>query len=105
MRVRFSQEARKSGHNHVGTEQMLLGMIGEGSGIAAKILKAHGMDLKTTREEVRGRTSEGIGGTLPKHAWLRGFFFERQDCPKRVGSSAPSRSSPGFCSTTIAPRC
>lgn len=62
------EEARKSGHNHVGTEQMLLGMIGEGSGIAAKILKAHGMDLKTTREEVLniiGRGGDQVGVEIP----------------------------------------
>ena len=34
------EEARRIGHNFVGTEQILLGLIGEGSGIAFKALKA-----------------------------------------------------------------
>jgi ATP-dependent Clp protease ATP-binding subunit ClpC len=33
-------QARRLGHNFVGTEQLLLGMIGEGTGIAAKVLKS-----------------------------------------------------------------
>eukprot|EP00668_Euglena_longa_P015292 GGOE01019355.1.p1 GENE.GGOE01019355.1~~GGOE01019355.1.p1 ORF type:complete len:1052 (+),score=348.34 GGOE01019355.1:178-3333(+) len=55
------EEARKSGHKHVGTEHLLLGMIDEGTGIAAKVLKAHGMDLKATQEEVLNITGVGEG--------------------------------------------
>ena len=33
------EEARRLGHNFVGTEQVLLGLIGEGTGVAAKALK------------------------------------------------------------------
>ena len=33
------EEARRLGHNFVGTEQILLGLIGEGTGVAAKVLK------------------------------------------------------------------
>ena len=33
------EEARRLGHNFVGTEQILLGLIGEGTGIGPKILK------------------------------------------------------------------
>ena len=40
------EEARRLGHNFVGTEQLLLGMIGEGTGIAAKVLKSQGVNLK-----------------------------------------------------------
>jgi ATP-dependent Clp protease ATP-binding subunit ClpC len=46
------EESRRSGHNYVGTEQMLLGIIGEGTGLAARMLRSHGMDLKSTRGEV-----------------------------------------------------
>ena len=34
------EEARRLGHNFVGTEQILLGLIGEGTGVAAKVLKS-----------------------------------------------------------------
>ena len=47
------EEARRLGHNFVGTEQILLGLIGEGTGIAAKVLKSVGVNLKDARVEVR----------------------------------------------------
>ena len=34
------EESRRLGHNFVGTEQILLGLIGEGSGVGPKILKS-----------------------------------------------------------------
>jgi ATP-dependent Clp protease ATP-binding subunit ClpC len=43
------EEARRLGHNFVGTEQVLLGLIGEGTGVAAKTLKAMGLNLKDAR--------------------------------------------------------
>ena len=46
------EEARRLGHNFVGTEQILLGLIGEGTGIAAKVLKSMGVNLKDARVEV-----------------------------------------------------
>jgi ATP-dependent Clp protease ATP-binding subunit ClpC len=62
------EEARRSGHNHVGTEQMLLGIIGEGTGLAARMLKSYGMDLKTARGEVSaiiGRGEDHVGVEIP----------------------------------------
>ena len=38
------EEARRLGHNFVGTEQILLGLIGEGTGVAAKVLKSMGVN-------------------------------------------------------------
>lgn len=46
------EEARRLGHNFVGTEQILLGLIGESTGIAAKVLKTLGISLKDARLEV-----------------------------------------------------
>ena len=40
------EEARRLGHNFVGTEQILLGLIGEGTGVAAKVLKSMELILK-----------------------------------------------------------
>ena len=40
------EEARRLGHNFVGTEKILLGLIGEGTGVAAKVLKSLGVNLK-----------------------------------------------------------
>mmetsp|Transcript_31393 Transcript_31393/g.67756 ORF Transcript_31393/g.67756 Transcript_31393/m.67756 type:complete len:923 (-) Transcript_31393:79-2847(-) len=55
------EEARRLGHNFVGTEQLLLGMIGEGTGIAAKVLKSQGVNLKDARVEVEKIIGRGSG--------------------------------------------
>lgn len=46
------EESRRLGHNFVGTEQLLLGLIGEGTGTSAKVLKSMGMNLRDARVEV-----------------------------------------------------
>ncbi|KAI4385120.1 hypothetical protein MLD38_003178 [Melastoma candidum] len=55
------EEARRLGHNFVGTEQILLGLIGEGTGIAAKVLKSMGINLKDARVEVEKIIGRGTG--------------------------------------------
>src|SRR5277367_5198523 len=45
------EEARRLGHNFIGTEQFLLGLIGKGTGIAGKALKEMGANLKEARTE------------------------------------------------------
>ncbi|CAN8278285.1 unnamed protein product [Cochlearia groenlandica] len=55
------EEARRLGHNVVGTEQILLGLIGEGTGIAAKVLKSMGINLKDSRVEVEKIIGRGSG--------------------------------------------
>ena len=45
------EEARRLGHNFVGTEQVLLGLIGEGTGIAAKTLKSIQITLAARLEK------------------------------------------------------
>ncbi|QNI50798.1 ATP-dependent Clp protease ATP-binding subunit ClpC [Synechococcus sp. RS9915] len=55
------EEARRLGHNFVGTEQILLGLIGEGTGVAAKVLKSMGVNLKDARVEVEKIIGRGSG--------------------------------------------
>ncbi len=57
------EEARRLGHNFVGTEQILLGLIGEGTGIASKVLKEHDVNLKDARNEVEKIIGRGSGFT------------------------------------------
>lgn len=45
-------EARDLGHNYIGTEHLLLGLIRESEGVAAVILKGIGMDFEKVKEEV-----------------------------------------------------
>lgn len=55
------EEARRLGHNFVGTEQVLLGLIGEGTGVAAKTLKSMGVTLKDARQAVEEIIGRGAG--------------------------------------------
>ena len=62
------EESRRMGHNYVGTEQLLLGTIGEGQGIGAKVLRSMGVTLKTARIEVEliiGRGSGFVAVEIP----------------------------------------
>jgi ATP-dependent Clp protease ATP-binding subunit ClpC len=55
------EESRRLGHNFVGTEQILLGLIGEGAGVATKVLKSMGVNLKDARIEVERIIGRGSG--------------------------------------------
>lgn len=55
------EEARRLGHNFVGTEQVLLGLIGESTGVGAKALKTMGVTLKDARAEVEKIIGRGSG--------------------------------------------
>nr|YP_010925861.1 ATP-dependent clp protease ATP-binding subunit [Neoporphyra seriata]WKD84093.1 ATP-dependent clp protease ATP-binding subunit [Neoporphyra seriata] len=55
------EEARRLGHNFVGTEQILLGLVGEGTGIAAQVLKSMNVNLKDARVEVEKIIGRGSG--------------------------------------------
>ncbi len=48
------EEASNLGHNYIGTEHLLLGLIGEQEGIAAEVLDNIGVDIETVRTEVAG---------------------------------------------------
>jgi ATP-dependent Clp protease ATP-binding subunit ClpC len=56
-----AEEARSLGHNYIGTEHLLLGLIREGEGIAYQVLLNLGMDLNNVRNEVM----ELLGSALP----------------------------------------
>src|SRR5271155_2856581 len=55
------EESRRLGHNFLSTEQILLGLIGEGTGIAAKTLKSMGVNLKNAGVEVEKLIGRGSG--------------------------------------------
>lgn len=55
------EESHRLGHNFVGTEQMLLGLIDEGTGVAAKVLKLMGVNLGDARTEVEKIIGRGSG--------------------------------------------
>ena len=53
------EEARNLGHNYVGTEHLLLGLLKEGEGAAAQVLKGLGIDINTVREQVENLVGKG----------------------------------------------
>ncbi|MEW6080825.1 MAG: ATP-dependent Clp protease ATP-binding subunit [Bacillota bacterium] len=53
------EEARQSGHDFIGTEHLLLGLIREGGGIAARALESLGISLETVRSEVKKLIGHG----------------------------------------------
>ena len=66
--VLAQEEARNTGHNLVGTEHILLGIIGEGSSTAADILANLGIELDKTRDvalEIVGKGSGFIPANIP----------------------------------------
>ncbi len=57
-------EARSLGHNYIGTEHLLLGLIAEGEGVASQVLMNLGLDLGRVRQEVMnllGSATPGFG--------------------------------------------
>ncbi len=60
-------EARRLGHNYIGTEHLLLGLIKEGEGVASHVLMNVGLDLNKVRAEVikllGSSTPSGAGGS------------------------------------------
>ena len=66
--VLAQEEARNTGHNLVGTEHILLGVIGEGTSTAAKILSDKDIDVDQTRQlavEAIGKGSGFIPANIP----------------------------------------
>jgi ATP-dependent Clp protease ATP-binding subunit ClpA len=60
--LRFAkEEARRLGHSVVGTEQILLGILGEGTGVASIVLNDLGITLKEARNEVEKNIGYGNG--------------------------------------------
>ncbi|MCU1489786.1 MAG: ATPase domain protein [Acidimicrobiaceae bacterium] len=55
------REALQLGHNYIGTEHMLLGLVREGEGVAAQVLQSLGADLPRVRQQVIQLLSGSVG--------------------------------------------
>src|SRR6185437_12769979 len=61
-------EARRLEHNYIGTEHILLGLVREGNGVAARALESLGISLDAVRqqvEEIIGRGQQAPSGHVP----------------------------------------
>jgi hypothetical protein len=66
--VLAQEEARRLDHNYVGTEHILLGLISEGGGVAARALESLGISLDAVRqqvEEIIGQGQQAPSGHIP----------------------------------------
>src|SRR5690606_15453647 len=88
--VLAQEEARMLNHNYIGTEHILLGLIQEGEGVAAKALESLGISLEGVRqqvEEIIGQGQQAPSGHIP--------FTDRKST--RLNSSHVKISYAVFC--------
>ena len=95
--VLAQQEARMLHHDHIGTEHILLGLIGEGEGVAAQALESLGISLEAVRQhvgEIIGQGQQDPPGTSPSLRAPRRSSSCRcgRRCSSVTTTSAPSTS-------------
>lgn len=84
------EECRSSKFNYLGTEHLLLGLIAEGTDIAAKILRSKGIKLKTARlkvKEIFGESSNQTPEEIPLTPRCEEVFKLSQQEAKSLGNS------------------
>jgi ATP-dependent Clp protease ATP-binding subunit ClpC len=82
------EEARRSGNNLVGSEHLLLGIIGEGTAIAATVLKDLGVTLPGTRrivEEIAGKGISYSPANIPFTPTVKRLFEQALQEARRLG--------------------
>ena len=80
-------EARRLGHNYIGTEHLLLGLVREGEGIAAGVLESLGVNLDKVRHEVIRVLSQSSATGSPASETKR----SQQDPDRRPAGHQPHR--------------
>lgn len=88
------REALQLGHNYIGTEHILLGLIREGDGVAAQVLTNLGADLPSVRQQVIQLLNGYQGGTPAAEN-------VQEPAAAAVAASAPSRGRGGTPSTSL----
>src|SRR5215467_1302651 len=105
--VLAQEEARTLKHNYIGTEHILLGLLREEEGLAARVLEG----LEITVEEVRAQVIRIVGsgeevtsGQIPFTPRAKKVLelALREALPSATTSSAPSTSCSGWCARTRA---
>src|SRR5918994_528392 len=97
------REALQLGHNYIGTEHILLGLIREGEGVAAQVLQKLGADLNRVRQQViqllsgfqgkesaaSGAQTTGSGGEAPSSSLVLDQFGQNLTQAAREGKLDP----------------
>ncbi|MGA7935478.1 MAG: ATP-dependent Clp protease ATP-binding subunit [Kovacikia sp.] len=84
------EEARRLGHNFVGTEQVLLGILREGTSLAAEVLADLGVTLEAARTEAEGITGHGSGvipAEVPFTPNVRHIFEQAIQEARQIGQN------------------
>ncbi len=76
-----AKEARALNHTYVGTEHILLGLLREGDGVAARVLKNLDIDIEQTRQEILKELDPN-------------FSAQEEQPPGESGGGAPERPAP-----------
>src|SRR3954464_484603 len=88
------KEAKALNHSYVGTEHILLGLLREGEGVAARVLKTLEVDIERTRNEILRELdpqfSSGQGGDAPS-ASAGGAGGGEEVAPRGEGSSGDKK--------------
>ena len=88
------REALQLGHNYIGTEHILLGLIREGEGVAAQVLTALGVDLRSVRQTViqllSGYVAGSEGPTVEGEAEMAKLTSEIESASEPLGDDAPT---------------
>ncbi|MBP0003928.1 MAG: ATP-dependent Clp protease ATP-binding subunit [Cyanobacteria bacterium SBC] len=82
------EEARRLKHNMVGTEQILLGLVGEGTSIATEVLKKFGVNRENARREVEqiiGRGSGFASAEIPFTPRAKRIFEQAVEEARQLG--------------------
>ena len=79
------REALQLGNNHIGTEHILLGLVREGDGVAAKVLTQHGLTSPRIRASVTRLTSAG-NESEPYPLVGRDEVYDADDLAARLGA-------------------
>ena len=74
-------EARQLGHNYIGTEHLLLGLLREGEGVAAGVLESFGINL----ERVRAEMTRILSQSMPQGAQPAGRADDANADPRPAG--------------------
>ena len=117
--VLAQEEARMLNHNYIGTEHILLGLIHEGEGVAAKSLESLGISLEGVRsqvEEIIGQGQQAPSGHIPftpRAKKVLELSHCARPCSSATTTSVPStscsassvraRASPPRCWSSSAP--
>jgi len=113
------REALQLGHDYIGTEHILLGLIREGEGVAAQVLQKLGADLNRVRQQVirllAGHAGEGtLEGIVVEEAGVEGVAGATASAPRRGPAWRVERLGPNIRlrrqegepeRTPICPRC